>query len=244
MTPLRIESVSKDYKKTMGALKEVSFELNQGEIFGLIGLNGAGKTTLIKSILDLIQTTKGSIQCFGYDSKNPAARKNLSYLPEKFQPQRYLTGVEYLKMVVSYYQQAFDLEKAKNMATQLHLRADAITSKIGSYSKGMGQKIGLMGAFLANTPLYILDEPMSGLDPKARIALKDILIAEKQAGHTIFFSSHILSDIDEICDRIGVIHHGKLLYVGTPADFKYQYGSDSLEKAFLKAIDAVDAQAA
>lgn len=244
ISPLSIQNVSKDYKKMSGALKDVSLELNEGEIFGLIGLNGAGKTTMIKAALDLIQSNKGSITCYGIDSKLPEARKHLSYLPEKFHPPKYLTGVEYLSLVVSYYKHKLDMDKANHMAKLLHLREDAISGRIGNYSKGMGQKIGLIGAFLAGTPLYILDEPMSGLDPKARIALKEILVNEKQQGRTIFFSSHILSDIDEICDRVGVIHNGKLFFVGTPADFKKQYGDGLLEQVFLKAIDALDAVAA
>lgn len=243
-SPLMIDGVRKDYKKTPGALKGVSLSLRAGEIFGLIGLNGAGKTTLIKAVLDLIRVQSGVIRIFDMDSHLPAARQNLSYLPEKFHPPRYLKGSEYLSLVSSYYKKPLDIAQAKEMAALLHLREDAIGSRISSYSKGMGQKVGLIGAFLAETPLYILDEPMSGLDPKARIALKQLLMQEKKKGHTIFFSSHILSDIDEICDRIGVIHHGELCYIGTPADFKKQYGNDTLERVFLRAIESRDVQAA
>jgi ABC-2 type transport system ATP-binding protein len=116
------------------------------------------------------------------------------------------------------------------------LNPAVLTARVGSYSKGMGQKLGLVGAFLIDSPLLVLDEPMSGLDPRARIKLKEMLLSVKKKGKTVFFSSHILSDLDEICDRIGVIHEGKLFFIGTPADFKAKYQDASLEKAFLRSI--------
>lgn len=234
--PLVISHVSKSYKTFSGALVDANFELEAGEIFGLIGLNGAGKTTLIKVVLDLIQATKGKVRCFGELSTSIEARKHLSYLPEKFQPPQLLKGKEFLDLALSYYGRSLDIEEAKRLASALDLREEALFSRIGAYSKGMGQKIGLISSFLIDAPLYVLDEPMSGLDPKARIALKDQLLTKKKAGKTVFFSSHILSDIDEICDRIGVIHQGKILYVGTPGAFKTTYGDSHLEKAFLNAI--------
>ena len=169
---------------------------------------------------------------------NKDARKGIAYVPEKFQPSRYLTGYEFLDLSASYYGQKLDKEKAKELAEQVALDPAALDNKVSSYSKGMGQKLGLLGACMTNQPLMILDEPMSGLDPKARIKLKQLmqnLIAE---GRTIFFSSHILSDIDEICDRIGVIHDTKLIYLGTPSGFKQEYKDESLERAFLKAINS------
>lgn len=108
--------------------------------------------------------------------------------------------------------------------------------KVGSYSKGMGQKLGLIGAFMVDQPFMILDEPMSGLDPRARIRLKEVMLNAKREGKTLFFSSHILSDIDEICDRIGIIHDSKLVYLGTAAAFKPTFKEETLERAFLRAI--------
>ncbi len=211
--------------------------LTQGEIFGLIGLNGAGKTTLIKILLDLIDAEAGAAQIFDTPATHLNARRNLSYLPEKFQPSRYLKGMEYLDLALSYYGKKLDKQQARDYAAALDLNPDVLDSRVGSYSKGMGQKLGLVGAFMVDAALFVLDEPMSGLDPSARIRLKDMLIETKRQGKTIFFSSHILSDLDEICDRIGVIHEGKLFFIGTPANFKTQYGETSLEKAFLKSIE-------
>jgi len=235
LSPLAIHNVSKKYDKKR-VLDAISFSLEKGELFGLIGLNGVGKTTLIKNILDLTRPDSGEITLFGESSLNAKSRRHISYLPEKFQPSRYLRGKEYLSLSMSYFKEPFDLEVAKAEAVKLDLDPEALENKVGSYSKGMGQKLGLIGAFLVDAPLLILDEPMSGLDPRARIMLKERLLAARKSGKTIFFSSHILSDIDEICDRIGVISDSKLIFIGTPQAFKESHKGETLEKSFLQAI--------
>jgi ABC-2 type transport system ATP-binding protein len=237
-SPLEVTGIDKSYDGKRRVLREASLALKEGEIFGLIGLNGAGKTTLIKIILDLINADKGTVSLFGRSSKDPEARRALSYLPEKFQPSRYLKGEEYLELSLAYYGRKLDRNEARHMAEKLDLSPDVLTSKVGTYSKGMGQKLGLAGAFLIGTPLLILDEPMSGLDPRARIRLKETLLEARKAGKTVFFSSHILSDIDEICDRVGIIHDGTQRFLGTPVEFKAKYGQGALEKAFLHLIEA------
>ncbi len=237
LPPLAVEGISKRYR-TQTVLEAVGFELAPAEIFGLIGLNGAGKTTLIKIILDLAKADSGAARLFGEPSTRPASRRHLSYLPEKFQPSRYLNGMEFLHFTLSHYQRPLNRETARAKIQALDLDVSALDKRVSTYSKGMGQKLGLAGAFLAEAPLIILDEPMSGLDPRARIRLKEELLRQRSAGRTVFFSSHILSDIDEICDRIGILHSGRLLFVGTPAVFKAQYGAGiSLEQTFLKAIE-------
>lgn len=243
ISPLLITDIDKTYDKHK-VLENINFSLVSGEIFGLIGLNGAGKTTLIKIMLDLINAEKGEIQISGIPAKNITARKNLSYLPEKFQPSRYLKGMEYLELALSYYGKKLDKDAARKKAFELDLNPEVLDARVGSYSKGMGQKLGLVGAFLVDAALLILDEPMSGLDPSARIKLKNELLNNKKAGKTVFFSSHILSDIDEICDRIGVIHDGKLYFIGTPHDFKNQLRETSLEQAFLRVIESGKTQEA
>lgn len=242
-TPLQINAISKTFGKHK-VLEEVSFSLSAGEIFGLIGVNGAGKTTLIKILLNLLKSDSGSASIFGKDSGTVEAREQLCYLPEKFQPSRYLKGKEFLSFALSYYGRKLDDEEARRMAAEFDLRPEMLDSRVGAYSKGMGQKLGLLSAFMSKVPFLILDEPMSGLDPSARIKLKRMLLDARKAGTSIFFSSHILSDIDEICDRIGVIHDGKLLYVGTPQGFKETYKQATLELAFLEAIGASEKRAA
>lgn len=236
-TPLLIENVNKCYG-SRNVLADVNLSLEPGEIFGLIGLNGAGKTTLIKIILDLTRADSGNVRIFGIGATNLESRRQLSYLPEKFQPSRYLKGMEYLSIALSYYGLPLDAAQARAGAQALDLDPAVLDTRVGSYSKGMGQKLGLLGAFLINAQLLLLDEPMSGLDPSARIKLKAMLMAAKGEGKTVFFSSHILSDLDEICDRIGVIHNGQLFFTGLPAVFKEKYGQTSLEKAFLGSISA------
>jgi ABC-2 type transport system ATP-binding protein len=234
--PLAVSNIHKSYGDAK-VLEDINLALIPGEIFGLIGLNGAGKTTLIKILLDLTAADQGSAELFGIKSTDLKSRRELSYLPEKFQPSRYLKGHEYLDLALSYYGKKLDLGAAKERAQALDLNPAVLSSRVGSYSKGMGQKLGLLGAFMIDVSLLVLDEPMSGLDPSARIKLKHMLLDEKSKGKTIFFSSHILSDIDEICDRIGVIHDGKLFFTGTPVEFKQRFRDESLEKSFLRAID-------
>lgn len=239
-TPLHVKAVSKRYGK-QPVLEAMNLSLNEAEIFGLIGLNGAGKTTLIKIILDLAKPDAGTVEIFGESSRSVQSRRHVSYLPEKFQPSRYLKGMEYLSLSLSYYGRALDKQQARAKVAALDLNPDVLTRQVKSYSKGMGQKLGLAGAFLTEAPLLILDEPMSGLDPRARIALKRELVAQRTAGKTVFFSSHILSDIEEVCDRIGIIHGGHLFFVGTPTEFRRQHSGDTLEKAFLHALDKREA---
>jgi len=232
---LEIKSLSKSFKDKK-VLKSFSFDVKAGEIFGLIGVNGIGKTTLIKIILDLLRTDRGKVNIFGIDSTNKNSRSNISYLPEKFHPSSFLKGHEFLELSMGYFNKDYDKKKAIELAKSLDLDKNALDHKVTKYSKGMGQKLGLISMFLSGAPLLILDEPMSGLDPHVRIKLKDLLKEYASEGNTVFFSSHILSDIDEICDRVGVIHKGSLTFLGTAKQFKTKYKAKTLERAFLNVI--------
>ena len=234
--PLLVDGVSTSYGKRQ-ILDNVSFALAPGECFGLVGLNGVGKTTLIRSILSL-RNAKGTITFFGEPNSSARARRHLIYLPEKFQPSPQLYGWEYLSIHLDYFGQVVDKTKARAMAQGLDLDPTALDRKVRTYSKGMGQKLGLLGTLLVDAPLLILDEPMSGLDPRARVMLKDRLMEARSQGRTIFFSSHILSDIEEICDRIGILHAQNIIYLGKANDFVASMKAPSLERAFLAALDA------
>jgi ABC-2 type transport system ATP-binding protein len=236
--PLAVHQVSAAYGKKQ-VLDRISFDVRPGEVFGLVGLNGAGKTTLIRSILNL-RNADGEIILFGEPSTRAEARRNLIYLPERFHPPMQLKGFEYLSIVLDYFGQRLDKDAARREAAALDLDTAALDRRVRTYSKGMGQKLGLGGSFLVDAPLMILDEPMSGLDPVARVKLKDRLLAARNAGRAIFFSSHILSDIEEICDRIGILHGGHIIFLGTPRDFIAKMGAPSLERAFLAAIEKTD----
>ncbi len=234
MLPLKISQISKSFARPV--LDQISFEVKENEIFGFIGLNGMGKTTLIKIILDLLDQDEGEAEIFGVSRVLPQARKKVCYLPEKFQPSAHLKGEEFLKFVLDFYGKKPDMEKARAICENLDLRFEVLKQKVTKYSKGMTQKLGLLAVFLSDAELVILDEPMSGLDPKARIALKRELMAYKNSGKTVFFSSHILSDMDEICDSVAVLNDAKIVYCGTPQGFKDKHSQDSLDKAFLKEI--------
>lgn len=237
MLPLKISNISKTFARAV--LRDVSFEVKPNEIFGFIGLNGQGKTTLIKIILDLLDQDAGEIDIFGLSRALPQAREKICYLPEKFFPSVHQSGEEFLKFVLSFYGKKFDAVKARQICVNLDLRFEMLKEKISKYSKGMVQKLGLLAVFLSEAELVILDEPMSGLDPKARIALKRELIAYKNAGKTVFFSSHILSDMDEICDAIAVLNNSEIVFSGSPQAFKTKHHQDNLDKAFLAEIGEI-----
>jgi ABC-2 type transport system ATP-binding protein len=237
LAPLAVNSVCKSFKEKQ-VLKNVSLNVKSGEIYGLIGVNGVGKTTLIKIILNLLNSDEGDTKFFGEDAVNPQSRRNISYLPEKFFPSPFLKGREFLSLALSYHGKTLDIEEAKEKAKVLDLDPKVLDHLIGKYSKGMGQKLGLLSMFLAGSPLLLLDEPMSGLDPNARIKLKALLKEYKKQSNTIFFSSHILADIEEICDRMAVMHDGRLIYEGDSASFLKKYKEKNLEMAFLRAIES------
>lgn len=236
MLPLKISEISKSFANSV--LDQVSFDVKKNEICGFIGLNGMGKTTLIKIILDLLDQDEGEVEIFGVSRVLPQARKKVCYLPEKFQPSAHLKGEEFIQFVLDFYDKKINKKRARELCVNLNLDPDVLDQKVTKYSKGMTQKLGLLAVFLSRAELVILDEPMSGLDPKARIALKRELLDYKKSGKTIFFSSHILSDMDEICDSIAVLNDAKIVYHGTPEGFKNKHKQDSLDKAFLKEIGA------
>jgi ABC-2 type transport system ATP-binding protein len=230
--PLQIVNISKQFAEHK-VLQDVSITVNQGEIYGLVGLNGIGKTTLIKIILGLLKQDAGQIQLYGKANNIPDIKKKYSYLPEKFHPSSFLKGEEFLSLSISYYGKNYNRQEAIELCEELDLSPKVLDSRIGNYSKGMGQKLGLVSAFMADTPLLILDEPMSGLDPRARIALKKKLKQYIQNGkRSIFFTSHILSDIEAICERIAILDNGKIHYEGSVKQFVAQ--ASNLEEAFIK----------
>lgn len=240
--PLVIQNLKKSFNEKI-VLNDLNFEIKSDEIFGLIGLNGAGKTTMIKIVLDLLDSDSGNIKIFDTPSTQKIARKNLRYLPEKFQASSMLKGIEFLKIFNNfddlYKPTKQELEnEIFRLSDLLDLDRKALNLKVSKYSKGMMQKLGLISTFLGKSKLVILDEPMSGLDPKARICLKNLLLESKKQNKSVFFSSHILSDIDEICDRIAVLYNGKIHFIGTPTELKNKNNEVFLEKAFLKEIDS------
>ncbi len=236
VSALKISDLCVDYGNNM-VLDHIDLDVKQGEVFGLMGLNGAGKTTMIKCILGLREQDSGDIQIHGQNKRSKESQMRLSYLPEKFEPPWFLTGMEFLKFSMELYQQKFNEQDMLEAAQALSLDQKALTRRMNTYSKGMRQKLGLMGTLLTGGDLFVLDEPMSGLDPRARALVKKMINTMRHKDRTIFLSSHILADMDEICDRVALLHESKILYVGTSADLKLKYNAENLEQAFLDVIE-------
>lgn len=232
---LRFQHVDKRYGQA-AVLQGVDLEVAAGECFGLVGVNGAGKTSLIKCLLDFCALDGGQIAIFGQPHSQPAARAPLGYLPERFMPPYYLRGAEFVQYYLRLQGLSCQPADLAQMAQALDLEEAALSKPVRSYSKGMTQKLGLAACLLARKPLYVLDEPMSGLDPKARALFKQQLRQRRAAGSTLFFTSHLLADIEELCDRMAILHAGRIRYVGAPADCRRHYGAETLEQAFLACI--------
>ena len=232
---LRFAQVEKRYAG-VPALNRFSLDVRQGEFFGLVGVNGAGKTTLIKCLLDFCDADAGAIEIFSVPHSATAARARLAYLPERFNPPFYLTGRDFLRYMLNLYRAPYDTGTVERIFGALDLELSALDRPARSYSKGMTQKLGLASCLLSGKDLYVLDEPAGGLDPKARALLKDQLAALKRAGRTVFFTSHALADIAEMCDRMAVLHAGELRFAGTPREFAGRYDAPDLERAFLACI--------
>ena len=192
-------------------LKGVSLSVQEGEIYGFLGPNGAGKTTSIKCLLGLLQPDSGSVSLFGQEGPTLAARRRLGYLPEQPYFYQHLNGLELLL----YFGRLFGMrgaelrEKAEELLGLVGLEGDG-DKRLGQYSKGMLQRLGVAQALINDPDLVVLDEPMSGLDPIGRREVKDLILSVKQRGATVFFSSHILSDAEELCDRVCLLVDGKL----------------------------------
>lgn len=232
--------ISRLYKGFNGqdVLKGVDLQVNQGEYFGLVGMNGAGKTTLIKSLLDFCRVDRGSIRIFDTEHRLTAARGNLAYLPERFNPPYYLTGREFLRYMASLHDVTYRRDAVAAVFHHLDLDLAALARPVRTYSKGMAQKLGLATCFLSQRRLLVLDEPMSGLDPKARALFKDYLKQARAGGQTIFFTTHLLNDVESLCDRLAILHQGEMRFSGSPSACCNTYGADNLERAYLNAIDS------
>lgn len=237
LTPLTVEGLQKSFGKHH-VLQGVSLQVAPRSIVGLVGLNGVGKTTLIKNVLGLQQPDAGQCWAFGLPTSEPKARSNIAFLPEKAAPSPYLLGREYVAHVLGFYGKSYHHEEAAAMCSALDLAPEALQKTVGHYSKGMGQKLCLAATLLTPAPFLLLDEPMSGLDPRARVCLKDALRKAVQVGRAVLFSSHILADIEELCDQIVILHDGRFQFEGTPSAFVARYPEASLERSFLRSIGA------
>jgi ABC-2 type transport system ATP-binding protein len=219
-TVLEVSDLHKTYRlgflrKRVDAVRGITFQVHSGEIFGFIGPNGAGKTTTIKSILHLIYPTGGAIRLFGAEGYLPEARLRLGYLPENPYIYQYLKPLEFLDLCA----RLTGMDKSRRRQRALALTeelglAHALDRPVGRFSKGMMQRLGLAQALIHDPELLILDEPLSGLDPIGRKDVRDVLLAHRRRGKTLLFTSHTLSDVEMLCDRVAIVKAGKLSACG------------------------------
>lgn len=237
---IKIENVSKSYKEGNKVIDNCNLEIKDGEIFGFIGQNGAGKTTIIKMITGILEIDEGNIYIDGKSIKDEPveAKKSFGLVPDN--PDIFLKykGIEYLNFIGD----CFKVDKKnrtniiENLSKKFGIYED-LNNKIEDYSHGMRQKLIITGALLHEPQNWILDEPITGLDPKSSYDLKSLMKEYAKSGKTVFFSTHILEIAEKLCDRIAIINKGKIVYVGTLDELKIKYkGKTSLEEIFLEII--------
>lgn len=231
MKVLSLKNIKKSISGTE-ILHGISFEVQKGEVFGFIGPNGAGKTTTLKTILGIIEPTDGEIQIFGKNPRNIEVQKRIGFMPENTYLYKYLTGDEFLDYSAGFYQLDTKwLAERKDWILEKVGLIHARGRRLSTYSKWMLQRIGIAQAILHDPELIFLDEPMSGLDPIGRKMIKDLLVELKKSGKTLFLNSHILSDVQVICDRFAIICSGEIVATDAMKNI-----SEPLEDYFMKKI--------
>lgn len=235
---IKIENVTKSYVKGKKSVDNLNLEIKNGEIFGFLGPNGAGKTTTIKMITGILNPDEGDILIDGKSiEKEPLeAKKRFGFVPDSPDMFLKLKGIEYLNFLAEIYEIPVELKKERiEKLTKKFEIYNNLNEQIESYSHGMRQKIVICGALLSNPKNWILDEPMTGLDPKSSFDLKEMMREHSRNGNTVFFSTHVLEVAEKLCDRVGIINHGKLVFVGTLEEMKSKFNENtSLENLFLE----------
>jgi len=216
-TAIKLEEIYRSFKNHFWqpkkqVLRNISLEIHKGEVFGFLGPNGAGKTTTIKIITGLIRPDSGRVSVFGHPVDSLEAKRNIGFLPESPYFYEHLTGYEFLKVHALLGNCRDYKERVVKLLKRVGLE-DAVNVPLQRYSRGMLQRIGIAQALITEPNILVLDEPLAGLDPIGRKEIKDLILAQKKQGKTIFFSSHILPDAEEVCDRIGIIIDGEIVEV-------------------------------
>ena len=238
---IELKQVTKTYaKNNKKAVDDLTLSVEGGELFGFIGPNGAGKTTTIKLMTGILAPDEGTVTMAGHDMAKDRieAQRLIGYVPDGNDLYDRLTGMEYLNFMADVYQvdAARRKEHIEKYLDIFELK-DAINSQVRSYSKGMKQKLVVIGALIHNPPIWILDEPLGGLDPRAAHLLKEEMIRHCREGNTVFFSTHVLEVAEKLCTRIGVIDHGNLRALGTLEELRSGEKGASLEDLFLELTD-------
>lgn len=238
---VRTERLTKDFltgfwrPRPTRALDELSLAVPQGEVFGLLGPNGAGKTTTLKLLMDLLRPTSGRAELFGMDVRNPESRRRVGFAPEQPYFYDHLSANELVQYFagLSGLHGADRIAKADAALERTGIRGDERRKPLRQFSKGMMQRVGLAQAIVHEPELIVLDEPMSGLDPIGRRDVREMILALRNEGRTILFSSHILSDAEQLCSRVGIMARGRLAKIGPLAELT---AKASLEDVFMEAV--------
>jgi ABC-2 type transport system ATP-binding protein len=235
---IELIGVSKTYGGTVKAVDNIDLTIPDGEIFGFLGPNGAGKTTTIKMITGILNADSGTIKVNGIDIKTGPieAKRQIGFVPDSPNMFLRLKGIEYLRFMADVYDvspkdraQVID-DLVKNFGME-----DVLNDRIQSYSHGMRQKIVLIGSLLHDPSVWILDEPMTGLDPRSSFFLKEMMRKRADSGKTVFFSTHVLDVAEKICDKVAIINKGRILFCGTLDEMRNSSKKDeTLEKLFLE----------
>ncbi len=237
---IEIKNISKQYKKNKKVIDNINLKIKDGEIFGFLGPNGAGKTTTIKMITGILEIDEGDILIDEKSIKKEPieAKKQIGLVPDNPDVFLKLKGIEYLNFMADIYEVSTQdrVKRIKELSEKFEIN-NVLNNKIESYSHGMRQKLIIIGVLLHNPKNWILDEPMTGLDPKSSFELKNMMREHANQKNTVFFSTHILDVAERLCDRIGIIDKGKLLFVGTYEDLKKELKENkSLEELFMEII--------
>jgi ABC-2 type transport system ATP-binding protein len=245
-TVVEIKNLTKDYelgfwrKRKVRALDDLSLTINRGEIFGFLGANGAGKTTTLKLLMRLIFPTSGTARILDRDLQDVRMHERIGYLPENPYFYDYLTAREFLQYCAEIFgfPAAERKQRANALLARVKLDERRWDTQLRKFSKGMLQRVGLAQSLINDPEIVFLDEPMSGLDPIGRREVRDLIAALRQEGKTVFMCTHILSDIEVLCDRIGIMRGGKLSYVGHLDELQQKSGEETIFEVVVAGTDA------
>jgi len=246
MPIIEIENLTKDYdvgfwrKRKVRALEDLSLSIESGEIFGFLGANGAGKTTTLKLLMRLIYPTEGNARILGHDISDVAMHHRIGYLPENPYFYDYLTAREFLEYCGELFGQTRGDRgrRTESLLARVRLDEKSWNTQLRKFSKGMLQRVGLAQALINDPEVVFLDEPMSGLDPVGRREVRDLIAALRQEGKTVFMCSHILSDIEVLCDRVAILKRGRLAHIGYLDELRRRAGDSNLVELVASGANA------
>lgn len=240
---IKAENLTMVYGKDFKAVDKLSFEIKPGEIVGFAGPNGAGKTTAIKMLTGILKPTEGQATVNGFDIvKEPiSAKESFAYIADNPDILLQLTGIEYINYIANLYKVPLDSreDRINELADRFGIR-DSLGRPMKEYSHGMRQKTMVIAALIHNPPAWILDEPMTGLDPTAAFELKSMMKEHAEKGNAVLFSTHVLEVAEKLCDRIIIINHGQSLYQGTVEELESAHPGKDLEAIFIDMVGSVN----